>query len=415
VKGGRQAEGVAIALRHDYTQVEVIKDCVVPGLLDGRLLAITAMTPSGYKIGVIVYYGRATMDCQAQKEANIYLVTKIALLSRDMRAKHACESTIIAGDSNGTLDNADREPRRDALTHGDRHIRMMHEWLKGTMTDMVSTEPTVIRLHGGAHPNPDPTFQFTRAAPNTHNMNGPWLRSRIDHIFCSRDGPIKYSPIRTHLGPDWLGSDHLVLRVKLSGGVHYPNEKYSTRLVNDKDLRANPEDPNCDPEVVDLHNKWANKIADNIATEMDGLNGAPLNPILYDFMKAMQAGMTVLPTNRWGAPSPRGHRLPEGQASHPLQDSGEIQHLKSRVRTLQKQRSDDTRRFARHNNSNNLGTNRRHTNKHRVASAAHTDTTASINAEITRLNCEIDTALDTQFMDYGSIEEEHTGSGSTIP
>ena len=37
VKGGRQAEGVAIALRHDYTQVEVIKDCVVPGLLDGTV------------------------------------------------------------------------------------------------------------------------------------------------------------------------------------------------------------------------------------------------------------------------------------------------------------------------------------------------------------------------------------------
>ena len=105
------------------TQVEVIKDCVMPGLLDGRLLAITAMTPSGYNTGVIVYYGRATMDCQAQKEANIYLVTKIALLSRDMRTKHACESTIIAGDSNGTLDNADREPLREAQTPGDRHSR----------------------------------------------------------------------------------------------------------------------------------------------------------------------------------------------------------------------------------------------------------------------------------------------------
>ena len=232
-------------------------------------------------------------------------------------------------------------------------------------------------------------------------MNGPWSRSRIDHIFCSRDGPIKYSPIRTHLGPDWLRSDHLVLQVKLSGGVHYPNEKYSTRLVNDKDLRADPEDPNCDPEVVDLHNKWANKIADNIATEMDGLNGAPQNPILYDFMKAMQAGMTVLPTNKRGAPSTQGHRLPEGQASHPLQDSGETERLKSRVRTLQKQRCTNIRQQARHNNNNNnLGKQRRHTNKHRVAPTAHTDTTANINAEITRLNSEIDTARDTQFMDY---------------
>jgi hypothetical protein len=206
-----------------------------------------------------------------------------------------------------------------------------------------------------------------------------------------------------------------VLQVKLSGGVHYPNEKYSTRLVNDKDLRADPEDPSCDPEVVDLHKKLANKIADNIATEMDGLNGAPQNPILYDFMKAMQAGMTVLPTNKRGAPSTQGHRLPEGQASHPLQDSGETERLKSRVRTLQKQRGDNNRQQARHNNNNNLGTQRRHINKHRAAPTAHTDTTANINAEITRLNSEIDTARDTQFMDYGSIEEEHTGSGPTIP